>query len=160
MRPVASPSYFDAEKGRYTDMVMTSSARRVAEHTAPGVNERIRTETDRRIAYFADHPDEIDARLRELDEEWDIERTLETGSSALTLTGLVLGIGVSRKWLLLSLAVQGFFMQHALKGWCPPLPLFRRMGVRTQFEIERERYALRALRGDAIAPRGAEAQRV
>ena len=68
---------------------------------------------------------------------------LETGSSALTLAGLVMGIGVSRKWLLLSLAVQAFFMQHALQGWCPPLPVFRRLGVRTQPEID-ERDALKA----------------
>ena len=131
-------------------MTITSSARRVVEHTSADVNERIGRETDRRVAYFADHPDEIDGRLRELDEEWDVERTLETGSSTLTLTGLVMGVAVSRKWLLLSLAVQGFFMQHALKGWCPPLPLLRRLGVRTQYEIERERYALKALRGDDL----------
>jgi hypothetical protein len=132
--------------------MVTTSARRVVGHTPGDVNERIRRETDRRIAWFADHPGQIDARLRELDEEWDIERVLETGSSALTLVGLVLGVGVSRKWLLLSLAVQGFFMQHALQGWCPPLPVFRRLGVRTQPEIERERCALKALRGDKVAP--------
>ena len=38
--------------------------------------------------------------------------------------------------------------RHAVKGWCPPVPLFRRLGVRTCGEIERERYALKALRGD------------
>jgi hypothetical protein len=128
--------------------MIAKSANRVADQSDSDVNERIRRETERRVGYFAAHPGEIDQRLRELDEEWDIERVLATGSSTLTLTGLVLGIGVSRKWLLLSLAVQGFFMQHALQGWCPPLPLFRRLGVRTQFEIERERYALKALRGD------------
>ena len=31
---------------------------------------------------------------------------------------------------------------------CPPVPLFRRIGIRTQSEIELERYALKALRGD------------
>jgi hypothetical protein len=30
----------------------------------------------------------------------------------------------------------------------PPIPLFRRLGVRTAREIERERYAIKALRGD------------
>jgi hypothetical protein len=125
--------------------MITSSARRVVDHTSDQVNSRIRSETDRRIAWFRDHPDQIDRRLRELDAEWDIERVLETGSSGLTLTGLLLGIAVNRKWLLLSLAVQGFFMQHALQGWCPPLPLFRRLGVRTQYEIERERYALKGI---------------
>ena len=112
------------------------------------INELIRRRTEMSIAYFAQNPDQIDRRLRELDAEWDIERVLETGSSTLTLTGLVLGITSSRKWLLLSLAVQGFFMQHALQGWCPPLPIFRRLGWRTRDEIDRERFALKALRGD------------
>jgi hypothetical protein len=128
--------------------MIATSARRVADQTDQAVSDRLATQAERNLAYFSEHPDQIDRRLRELDEEWDIERALETGSSTLTLTGLVLGIASSRKWLLLSLAVQGFFMQHALQGWCPPLPLLRRLGFRTQYEIEQERYALKALRGD------------
>jgi hypothetical protein len=41
-----------------------------------------------------------------------------------------------------------FLLQHAVQGWCPPVPLFRRLGVRTREEIEREKFALKALRGD------------
>jgi len=41
-----------------------------------------------------------------------------------------------------------FCLQHALQGWCPPLTLFRRLGIRTQREIDDERTALKALRGD------------
>jgi hypothetical protein len=37
---------------------------------------------------------------------------------------------------------------HAVQGWCPPVPLFRRLGFRTSAEIHQERYALKALRGD------------
>jgi hypothetical protein len=129
-------------------MMIADSANRVASHTSDQVNQRVHSDTQRRLRYFAEHTDQIDARLRELDQEWDVERVLETGSSTLTLTGLALGLGVNRKWLLLSLAVQGFFLQHALQGWCPPLPVFRQMGFRTQNEIEQERYALKALRGD------------
>jgi hypothetical protein len=124
------------------------TADRVPGQTDEHVNQRIRRQTQMNIDYFAHHPGEIDRRLRELDAEWDIERALETGSSALTLTGLAMSVAVDRKWLLLSLAVQGFFMQHALQGWCPPLPLLRRIGVRTADEINAERYALKALRGD------------
>jgi hypothetical protein len=128
--------------------VLATSAKRVAHHTSATVANRIREETRQRTAYYAQHLDEIDQRLAELDREWDIERVLETGSSTLTLTGLALGLGVNKKWFILSLVVQGFFMQHALQGWCPPLPVFRRMGVRTNEEINVERYALKALRGD------------
>ena len=131
--------------------MITPSERRVASHTDPAVNQRLRRQAAMGVAYFAAHPDEIDRRLAELDEEWDVERTLETGSSALTLAGLALSVLRGRKWLLLSVAVQGFFMQHALQGWCPPLPVLRRLGFRTQYEIEEERCALKALRGEPHA---------
>mgnify|MGYP006201292969 CR=1 FL=1 len=55
---------------------------------------------------------------------------------------------MDRRFLLLPAAVFTFFGQHALQGWCPPIPIFRRLGVRTHREIARERYALKALRGD------------
>jgi hypothetical protein len=138
--------------------MIATTAERVAGQTAADVNERIRRQTAASVAYFAEHRDQIDRRLAELDREWDIERALETGSSALTLTGLLLGVTRGRKWLLLPLAVQGFFMQHALQGWCPPLPLFRRLSIRTADEINQERYALKALRGDFDTACGAEGQ--
>jgi hypothetical protein len=128
--------------------MIAKSAHRVNEQTSDQSNDRIRKQIEASIAWHARHPEQIDRRLRQLDQEWDIERVLETGSSALTLTGLILGITRKRRWLLLSLAVQGFFMQHALQGWCPPLPLFRSLGIRTADEINQERYALKALRGD------------
>jgi hypothetical protein len=132
--------------------MIATSASRVSDLTTPAITDRIHRQTRMSIAYHAAHPDEIAQRLRDLDEEWDVERMLETGSSTLTLAGLVLGVVRGRKWLALSLAVQGFFMQHALQGWCPPLPVLRRLGFRTQYEIERERYALKAIRGDFGQP--------
>jgi hypothetical protein len=41
--------------------------------------------------------------------------------------------------------VLSFLLQHALQGWCPPLPILRRMGVRTRGEIDQEKYELKAL---------------
>jgi hypothetical protein len=38
------------------------------------------------------------------------------------------------------------------QGWCPPLTVFRRLGVRTRREIDLERYAIKALRGDLPSP--------
>ena len=66
----------------------------------------------------------------------------------MALVGLGLGTFVDRRFYLLPAAVAGFLLQHAVQGWCPPLPVFRRLGVRTAYEIEEERYALKALRGD------------
>jgi hypothetical protein len=44
--------------------------------------------------------------------------------------------------------VTAFLFQHAIQGWCPPVPILRRMGFRTAHEIEQERNALKAIRGD------------
>ena len=60
----------------------------------------------------------------------------------------MLGTIRGRSWFLLPAAVVSFCLQHALQGWCPPLSLFRRLGIRTQREIDEERTALRVLRGD------------
>jgi hypothetical protein len=86
--------------------------------------------------------------LAELDHEWDIERTLEANAATASLIGLTLGATVDKRWFLFPGVVAAFLLQHAVQGWCPPLPVFRRLGFRTQPEIEYERYALRSLRGD------------
>jgi hypothetical protein len=136
-------------------MMLPSTSDRVPAHTSRSVNERIRRETSARVARCAEHPEEIDERLAELEREWDIERTLEVNGSVLGLTGLVLGAAVDRRWFFLPAAVLSFCLQHALQGWCPPIEVFRRRGVRTQREIDEERFALKALRGDfeRVAPR-------
>jgi hypothetical protein len=91
---------------------------------------------------------EIDQRLAELAEEWDIERYLETMAPTFTLLGTFLGLTKSRKFFVIPIVVQAFFLQHALQGWCPPLIPLRRLGIRTADAINKERYALKALRGD------------
>lgn len=128
--------------------IVPPSAVRVAKHTASHVQERIRLRTVENIARAISSPETIVTRLRDLDREWDIERVLELNASLLAFTGVVLGKFVNRKWLYLSLGVTGFLAQHALQGWCPPLPILRRMGIRTCQEIEQERYALKMIRGD------------
>ena len=132
---------------------------RVERHTAPEVNQAIRERANAHILRLERAaPGEIPARLAQLDREWDVERVLQTNASVLVLTGLALGIGVDRRFLLLPAAVFSFFAQHALQGWCPPIPVLRRLGIRTMREIERERYALKALRGDFDAvPRADQA---
>ena len=129
--------------------MITSTAQRVRVNTAEQINERIRRQTEANVARYSNADnDTIDRRLHELDQEWDIERCVETMAPTFTLLGLGLGITVDKKWLLLPLVVQTFFLQHALQGWCPPIPLLRRFGVRTMAEIDQERNALKALRGD------------
>ena len=127
---------------------MQSTSNRVPDHTAEEINRRIERETEIRLSYYAANPGEIGARLVALDEEWDIERALEANAASLALAGVALGAAVDRRWLVLPALVTAFLLQHAMQGWCPPLPVLRRMGFRTAAEIGRERYALKALRGD------------
>jgi hypothetical protein len=125
------------------------TSRRVELHTRPALNEAILEQTDQTLMRLQTAPQrEIAERLQALDSEWDVERALQTNAPVLCLLGLALGATVDRRFLLLPAAVFAFFGQHALQGWCPPIPVFRRLGVRTLREIERERYALKALRGD------------
>lgn len=77
-----------------------------------------------------------------------MERMLETNAAALALAGTLLGAFVDRRFLVLPVFVTGFLLQHALQGWCPPVPFFRKRGTRTAREIADERIALKALRGD------------
>jgi hypothetical protein len=136
---------------------------RVRENTSEDVNESLDRDTLDRVREFESKSGaEISARIDELDREWDMERLLETNASALAFTGLALGVTHSRKWLILPGVVLPFLFQHAVQGWCPPVPLFRRLGVRTRKEIDREKYMLKMLRGDfssAIAPASAETVR-
>ena len=127
---------------------MPTTVARVAQNTDEDINRASRKETQARLSYFAKPPEKIDERLEELDREWDIERALEANASSLALVGLALGLTSDRRWLALPVLVSGFLLQHALQGWCPPLPLLRRLGLRTAEEISQERNALKALRGD------------
>jgi hypothetical protein len=129
--------------------MLPSTLDRSERNTPESINERIRRETEASIGRtLAGGRAAIDARLKELEAEWDTERTLETLAASFTLSGIVLGATVDRRWLWFSGAVAGFLLQHALQGWCPPLPLIRSLGVRTSAEIDRERYALKVARGD------------
>jgi hypothetical protein len=122
---------------------------RVREHSSTIANERIDRATQRRVLRAGgESQPALSRRLEQLDEEWDMERVLETNASALALGGLLLGLFVNRKFLLIPCFVLPFLLQHATQGWCPPVPMFRRRGIRTRKEIDTEKFAIKALRGD------------
>ena len=123
--------------------ILPSTAERVPQHTSAKVNARIARRTEENIArYRMAGPAAIRQRLRELEQEWDIERAIEANAASIALTGIALGAFVNRRFLLLPAAVCAFLLQHALQGWCPPVPVLRRLGFRTQTEIEAERREL------------------
>jgi hypothetical protein len=112
------------------------------------INQRIEHETEERVRELAARPQALAQRLKELEAEWDIERAIEANASALAFIGTALGFFVHPYWLALPALVTAFLFQHAVQGWCPPVPILRRLGFRTVYEIEQERHALKALRGD------------
>jgi hypothetical protein len=122
---------------------------RVRKNTADKVNRRIDDKTKQRIAFYATQDaDSISNRIKELETEWDTERVLEVNMPIVAMIGLALGIFVNEWWFIFPVIVLLFFLQHAIQGWCPPLPIFRSLGYRTKEEINQEKYALKLLRGD------------
>ncbi|HJU15534.1 MAG TPA: hypothetical protein VJ770_03610 [Stellaceae bacterium] len=128
--------------------MLPATRSRVTRNSSYVVNHRIERETRERVRHLAGHTQEIQSRLAALDREWDIERALELLAAGLALSGTGLGAFVDRRFLILPALVTGFLLQHALQGWCPPVPVLRRLGFRTAAEIEYERYALKLVRGD------------
>jgi hypothetical protein len=135
---------------------------RVELHTAPEINESIRQQIEANVASCAGANREvISDRLHAIEREWDMERTLEANAATVVLLGTALGFAFNKKWFALSGFAATFLLQHALHGWCPPVPFWRRRGVRTQREIYEEKTALKVLRGDfqpTTDPRKALAQ--
>jgi hypothetical protein len=125
---------------------------RIRAHTPTRTNREIETGAARRVLHAAAESNQVlTQRIEKLDQEWDIERWLEANAAGLAVTGTVLGLLVNRKFFAIPCVVLPFLFQHAIQGWCPPVPILRSKGVRTRREIDAEKYALKALRGDFSA---------
>jgi len=125
--------------------MLPSTTDRVEPATRPRFQARFSTARNIERFRHASH-DALEARLDRLEHEWDIERTLQAHAAAVGLAGIALGLFVDRRWLALPALASGFLLQHALRGWCPPLPLLRALGARSSAEIEAERRALEVFR--------------
>jgi hypothetical protein len=120
---------------------------RMQDSTAGDVQARI-DERTRSAAVDALASGAIGERLTALEAEWDAERVLFTATGINVLLGLLLGWRVDRRWYAWVAGVGAFQLQHGLQGWCPPLAVIRRLGLRTRREIDEERHALKVCRGD------------
>ncbi len=98
--------------------------------------------------YAGKTPEEISQRILELDKEWDIDRVLDFTMSAMALGGILSSLLFTSYSIALPILLLLFFIWHAFQGWCPPVPLLRYFKTRTRPEIDREKYALKAMRGD------------
>jgi hypothetical protein len=129
---------------KMNERVLPPSATRVREHTKDEINRKIDEEKKKNIAYYqSKNKEEIMDRIRELDREWDIERALEANASTLILSSASLYLMTKKKgFVIFTGVISAFLLQHALQGWCPPLAVFRRLGIRTRAEIDEEKHSL------------------
>jgi len=109
-----------------------------------------RAETlEQRLACLADAgPQAISDRLDQLEREWSAGRMTKATLGVLIVAGLAL-TAVSNPWWLILPAIGAFFLLQYLftrTSWLGSM--FHEMGYRSGGEIEQEKLALRALRGD------------
>lgn len=143
------------------------TTQRVALHTKPSINARIRNKTIESLSIYNNSSDEIvsdrieqlndeviSARINCLNSEWDTERILEANAASIVIATTILGLTSNKYWFLLTGTVGAFLLQHALQGWCPPVPLIRKMGVRTAEEINNEKTVLKMIRRDFVQNNG------
>lgn len=128
--------------------ILPPTARRVEYNTCDKDNERIRRETLENISDCIESGKVIQNRLNKLGREWDVERFVESIAAIIIFISTLFGAKRSKYWHIVSIFVSVFLLQHALQGWCPLLPLLRKMGIRTENEIFNEKTALKIHRGD------------
>jgi hypothetical protein len=93
-------------------------------------------------------PAAIDTRLAELDQEWTIGRAIKVTAALAILGGLALAYFVNSWWLLLPGFIGLMLAQYGFSKHSMLTSFFRQFGLRHSVEIEHERLALKALRGD------------
>jgi hypothetical protein len=117
-------------------------------HSDKDVNAEMDAEAYLELATIGNDPARIRARLSEIDREWDVDRALMLNfaiigglSGGLAMRGLA-RTGRIGGWGAFFWTQMAFLAHHAIRGWCPPLPVFRRLGFRSDHEIGAERAAL------------------
>jgi hypothetical protein len=123
---------------------------RVPHHTKESINEKIRVETEDRVAACRSAgPAAISARLHELREEWDIDRACELHGGIVAVGGATLGAAVDKRFFAIPVVIGASLIAGALFGWSPQYAILRRLGFRTAGEIERERTQLLAIAAES-----------
>jgi len=93
-------------------------------------------------------PDAINDRLAHLDREWTAGRAAKVFAGLLIIAGLVLTAVVNPWWLLLAAAGAALLLPYLFGRRSPAAYLFHAGGLRFGTELDEERMALKALRGD------------
>jgi hypothetical protein len=121
----------------------------VRAHSPTLLNRRIDEKVEECVRHMAQQErPEMSRYLELLDREWDLNRAVSVGASVATLAGLLLGRVDGHGWRVLSAVAAGLLLHHGLFGWGPLAEAVRALGVRTRREIDLEKFAIKALRGD------------
>lgn len=121
----------------------------VRARTPSAINSQIDRETLEVLECFRSAtPEDVELRIRRLEREWDLDRAADVAGGALAVIGLLLGIRRPR-WMTVPVAVQALLLLKASPTHVDPVTLaLRVIGFRSTREIEREKFALKVLRGD------------
>lgn len=132
--------------------IFPPTTKRVAINTHPNTNASIRNNTLRRINIYKNSSDKIlSDNVGKLNYEWDVDRIFALNASLLVLGSTIMGLKTNKKyWFLMTGTAGLFLMQHALQGWCPPVSLVRKLGIRTSEEINNEKIVYKLLKDDFI----------
>jgi len=107
------------------------------------------TDLESRLKHLIDAgPCAINHRLHQLDREWSVGRMTKVSAAVLVGLGLFLALTVSPYWAILAGLTCLALLQYLVSPTSLLGEAFFRMGFRSGCEIERERLALRLLRGD------------
>ena len=130
--------------------ILPPTTKRVANNTSNKTNQMIREQTISCIDAYKDSGTSVlSEKIKNLNYEWDTERVLEKTAASTVLLSSLIGYKKTKCCGFLITGTVGFFLlQHALQGFCPPLSVIRKLGVRTAEEIFHEKMVFKYLRGD------------
>jgi hypothetical protein len=126
--------------------MLAKTTTRVDAHTSPSMRKHLQQRLVANVRRFVNADrHQIDQRMKELDKEWSVERVIEVEASAMIGLGATLGLLHNRKWFALSGLATSMVVLHNTRGSYPLLPVFQRLGFRSQKDILDERNALKVL---------------
>lgn len=137
------------QSSKFNDNLKGLDRDRVRRFTFKRDLDKIDDRTRLAVSHYSNQgEDAITQRLAELDREWPVDRALMTGAGCFVWLGLILGTTVTRRLYIISAVAGAILLLYSFFGWAPPVLIIRRLGFRTRGEIDLERIALKALRGD------------
>ena len=124
---------------------------RLPEVLYPSVDEAARANREKiaqNVSFYKANPRGIETRLEALDEEWSVDKVLQIFTGGASVAAFWFSLTKSRLFNIVPAILGGGAIAYGITGKSPAADLVRRLGFRTRDEIEGERMALLAVRGD------------